>query len=84
MFFKKNHDLCFDTRLFAHKSFSTQLSWWPESSPDLYIRFRASTKGDHAGVNLSWQIGYLTFDVDLYDERHWDHEKDVWLEPGVV
>lgn len=83
-FLKKNCDLIFDRHLFAHKAFCVQFSLWPEHSPDLYIRFRASTKGDHAGINLSWQVGHLMLDIDLYDERHWDDDNDTWHEPGVV
>lgn len=80
----KNRDLCLDLSLTRHKSLSVQLSWWPEHASDLYLRFRASTKGDHAGVNLSWQVAYLMFDIDLYDNRHWDDENDRWHKPGMV
>lgn len=76
---RENCDLlCFDLNLTRHKSLSVQLSWWPEETSDLYLRFRASTKGDHAGINLSWHIVHLMFNINLYDVRHWDDEGDRW------
>lgn len=77
-FFRKNRDLCLSRHLLARKSLSFQLSWWPEHSSDLFLRFVATTKGDHAGLDFSWQVGFLMFDVNLYDERHWNDERDCW------
>jgi len=32
----------------------------------------------HAGPSLS--VAFLTFqfDINIYDHRHWDHDKDTW------
>lgn len=82
--FSKNKDATFDIKLTRNKSFSAQLSWWPEHASDLNFRLNVSTKGDHAGVDFSWQVWYLMFCVNLYDNRHWDDENDRWEEPKVL
>lgn len=70
----KNRDFVFDRALTRNKALSVQLSWWPNS----YACFRVSTKEDHAGVNLSWQVAWLMFALSLHDRRHWDCENDGW------
>jgi hypothetical protein len=79
----ENRDFVLDFALTRNKAFSIQLSWWPKEHSDLCFRFRASTKGGHAGVNMSWQIARVMFDVNLYDRRHWDYENDRWHDPRM-
>lgn len=82
-FFKEDHDLCAEAHLWEHRSISVQLSWWPKDS-DWYIRFHATTTGNHPGINLQWRAGHLMFDINFFDERHWDDDNDCFLPLGVI
>ena len=41
--------------------------------------FRATARSDHAGV--SFEVGLLGFSINfrLYDTRHWDYDKNSWV-----
>lgn len=45
------------------------------------VHFELNTRfwgRDHAGPNLSFGLLGLGFQVQLYDNRHWNYEKNTW------
>jgi|688.fasta_scaffold1243237_2 hypothetical protein len=44
----------------------------------LRFEFELSTKQDHAGANL--KLGLFGYEIDfiLYDNRHWNYDKNSW------
>ena len=48
----------------------------------LLISLSITTRYDHAGVRLSF--GLLSYEIhsNIYDNRHWDLEKDCWVQEG--
>lgn len=43
---------------------------------DFYWRFR--TREDHAGLKIFFSVGRWLFEFNVYDDRHWDSDKDCW------
>ena len=44
------------------------------------IEFEFTTRQDHAGVRL--ELGLLGYKIafNIYDDRHWDHEWNCWVD----
>lgn len=59
-----------------------QNKWWEvqilENDNLLRCEFEFTVKQDHAGINL--ELGLLGYEVHftVYDNRHWDYEKNDW------
>ena len=44
------------------------------------IEFNWTVREDHAGVRLELGLIGYKLDLSLYDGRHWDTEKNCWVE----
>ena len=42
------------------------------------IEFHWSLKGDHAGARLVFGVFGYEIELEFYDTRHWDFEKNTW------
>lgn len=42
------------------------------------IGWRFNTRGDHAGLKFNFEFFGLLFEFNVYDQRHWDWDKDSW------
>ena len=40
--------------------------------------WRFTTRGDHAGLKFNFEMFGLLFEFNIYDNRHWDYDKDTW------
>lgn len=61
-----------------HKRFSIQL----EKSPGLIVDagFNYTIREDHAGLFLDVGLFGYSVILNVYDDRHWDYENNVWKE----
>lgn len=62
-------------KLFQHKFWELQAM---RTHDIVMLKFELSTRRDHSG--LAAEIGLLSFNVSftVYDNRHWDYEKNTW------
>jgi hypothetical protein len=44
--------------------------------------FRLSTKTDHGGLNMELGLLGYSFNLNFYDNRHWDYELDRYVTNG--
>ena len=42
------------------------------------LAIRISSKGDHAGIQLTGGVLGYEGELHFYDTRHWDYEKNTW------
>ena len=63
---------------FKHKVWEIQAEKWPEWTTyfDAHISF--TRRCDHAGFRIGVEICGYFFEAQIYDTRHWDHEKKAW------
>lgn len=62
-----------------NKYFCFQLSFWKNDKENIFhFIIRLNKRSDHAGLNLSLSIWKFMIDFQIYDNRHWDYDKDAW------
>jgi len=42
------------------------------------FNLRANRKTDHAGFLIYFELFGFYFSIEIYDNRHWDWEKNAW------
>ena len=62
------------------KHTAVELEHYFHSGTLFELLFSYSTRGDHAGLNISfcllgYAVGFITYDI-----RHWDYENNCWEE----
>lgn len=50
----------------------------PEECVYFSILANWTRKCDHAGVRFELSLGIVEFEINLYDSRHWDYDKNTW------
>lgn len=76
------HKILFSTYglLTKHKAFEVDIRWStvkPLSTLlDCNIAYR--TKTDHAGLSIFIAVFRLKLEFNIYDTRHWNHQKECW------
>lgn len=70
---------CLDGKLLRHKHWELQFD---KTSDIIGFELRYTIRQDHAGLWAS--LALFGYDVifNIYDTRHWDHEKDQWCVYG--
>lgn len=61
-----------------NKAWEFQIEKWPEWIEYINLCFSWTRNCDHAGLRITIEIcGYFA-EFQIYDTRHWDHEKKTW------
>ena len=71
-------NLCKTGRIAKNKSWEFQIATWED--PGFEFRIKHDFKGDHAGFVFDITIWKLMIAFRVYDNRHWDWEKDCWVD----
>jgi hypothetical protein len=73
---------CKDWSVSKNKNCEVQLTWFDwQTIFELHVQ--THWRGhDHAGPRFEITILGLFFNIQLYDGRHWNHEKNRWYLPG--
>jgi hypothetical protein len=67
----------YNKQLTKHKFFEFQISYYFYSY--FYIEFECKLKcADHAGPRLEISFLGYCFGLSIYDNRHWDYERNDW------
>jgi hypothetical protein len=45
------------------------------------VYFDLKLTGDHAGLKVLLSLFGYTSELNIYDRRHWDYEKNTWATP---
>lgn len=68
----------FTIHLFKNKYLDFQLSVMEGKTNIFNIHSRWNRMCDHAGIKLTLEIFKLFLNVEIYDNRHWDDDKNSW------
>lgn len=66
---------CKDWKLSKNKSLEFQIY---KCEDLIEVKFRFTTKEDHAGAELGFALFGLHISLNFYDHRHWDDENNCW------
>ena len=58
-----------------HKSWEVQIM---KTADIVCIGINITHRQDHAGIQFSLGLIGYNIDINLYDNRHWDHESKQW------
>jgi len=65
----------------GHKHFETEVSYIKDEK-NWYSYFNFSIRWDrkisHAGFHIGTDILGVNFSLEIYDDRHWNHDKNRW------
>lgn len=70
--------IAFDVPFTRHKHVEVDAA--RDNETDFSVRFSFTTKGDHPGLRFHVELGPLYFGVSVYDDRHWDWDKNTYCE----
>lgn len=73
----------FDSLFCLSGGLTKNKSWEIQALRDsnwLHLEFRLTTRGDHAGLVLALGIFGYTLALQYYDHRHWDWDKNTWVD----
>ena len=67
--------------LFGHKFLELEISKYDMENTCNWYKFliEHTRQCDHAGVQLSIELFGYVFSCQIYDSRHWDYEKKMWM-----
>lgn len=69
--------------LWGHKAFEVGLQRRDrDGRKGLDLSFRYTSRGDHAGLLFNVSLFGRTFELNVYDRRHWNWLEDRWMRPG--
>ena len=75
---KQQHFVAVSRRVAAHKTFELQISRFdPDHVLDVDIDLNWRGR-DHAGPRLELSVLGYYFNIQIYDNRHWDHDLNQW------
>ena len=61
-----------------NKHWEFQAEKWPDWTTYFDAHISLSRNCDHAGLRLGFEICGCFVEFQIYDSRHWDHEKNAW------
>ena len=62
-----------------HKFWELQTSWYPKAWTEYFsFHLRFNRKCDHAGFLFEFDMMALSISFQIYDHRHWNHDRGDW------
>ena len=62
---------------FKYKTFEAQI--YKDSADLIALNINYTIRGDHAGITLGVGLFGYRFDINVYDNRHWDYVTNDWM-----
>ena len=72
-----------NTKVGKYKFLTFGMSKYEIKDTRNYFKFDVhwSTKTDHAGLKFEGELFGFCINLAIEDSRHWDHEKEEWVQP---
>lgn len=69
----------FAAKLTRNKALEFNTYWTKTALTDPFlVEVRYNRRSDHAGLHIWLCLYRFELQFDIYDHRHWDHEKNQW------
>jgi len=62
----------------SHKFWEIQLDRWNDWTSYFDFHLSFTRKTDHAGFRFGFDIIGFSFNLEIYDSRHWNYENNKW------
>ena len=69
--------ICKGWRVTKNKGFEIQLSLM-EDWAWFNLHFEITRRKDHAGIDFTFEIPFVFFNMNFYDSRHWNFDNNAW------